>query len=78
MDWDFRAPGTNICVCYQVSNTQALEAWRAADAPSVELLGRLFHCGRHCAMCLPYFETLLGEWRQGQWPKEQACPGATG
>ncbi|MBE7492146.1 MAG: hypothetical protein HS108_10375 [Planctomycetes bacterium] len=78
MDWDFRRPGTTICVCYQVTNSQALEAWLSADEPSVALLGRLFHCGNHCALCVPYFETLLAQWRQGQWPTENPCPDASG
>lgn len=68
MNWDFRRQGARICVCYDVSNDQALAAWRAAENPSVDQLSRQFHCGRHCAMCIPYFETLLSEYKAGCWP----------
>ncbi|MBX3473833.1 MAG: (2Fe-2S)-binding protein [Planctomycetes bacterium] len=79
MDWDFRRLGVNICVCYQVTNAQALAAWQATDQPSVEQLGRLFHCGHHCAMCVPYFQSLLQEWKQGTWPPTgDACRNASG
>lgn len=69
MSWDFRKLGTNICVCYAVTNQQALEAWQASPEPGTELLARLFHCGNNCAMCVPYFETLLAEWKSGTWPR---------
>jgi bacterioferritin-associated ferredoxin len=69
MTWDFRQQDTRICVCYDVTNTQALEVWRAGST-SVGKLTQLFDCGKHCAMCIPYFETLLSEFTQGKWPVE--------
>jgi len=69
MTWDFRKPGTRICVCYDVSNSQALDVWRKADNPTVGSLTQLFDCGRNCAMCIPYFETLLSEYQAGSWPE---------
>jgi bacterioferritin-associated ferredoxin len=73
MSWDFRQPGTRICVCYDVTNSQALDVWRGGAA-TVGKLTQLFDCGRNCAMCIPYFETLLSEFQQGKWPA-QAEPG---
>jgi bacterioferritin-associated ferredoxin len=69
MSWDFRKPGTRICVCYNVTNDQALELWRASDNPTVGRLTQLFDCGRNCAMCIPYFEALLREYQNGTWPE---------
>jgi bacterioferritin-associated ferredoxin len=66
MSWDFRKPGTRVCVCYNVSNDQALALWRTT--PSVEALTQQHHCGQNCAMCIPYFRTLLDEFQRGEWP----------
>ena len=70
MSWDFRKPGTRVCVCYDVTNQQALDLWRQTDNPTVGRLTQLYDCGRNCAMCIPYFETLLQEYKQGKWPAE--------
>ncbi|MCB9893853.1 MAG: (2Fe-2S)-binding protein [Planctomycetes bacterium] len=72
MSWDFRKPGTRICVCYNATNDQALTAWRSSKAPSVDQLTKEFECGRNCAMCLPYFATLLNEYQKGTWPANPA------
>ncbi|MBK9975902.1 MAG: (2Fe-2S)-binding protein [Planctomycetes bacterium] len=71
MDWDYRKPGTRICVCFDVSNDDALEAWRIGDDPSVEQLTRLFHCGRRCSLCIPLLDTLLSEFKAGCWPAKE-------
>ncbi|MCA8911520.1 MAG: (2Fe-2S)-binding protein [Planctomycetes bacterium] len=71
MGWDFRKLGERICVCYDVSNQQALEAWQAGPA-SVGSLTQKFRCGSNCGMCIPYFHTLLREYQRGEWPAEDA------
>jgi bacterioferritin-associated ferredoxin len=71
MSWDFRELGTRICVCYDVTNEQALKVWRE-EAATVGKLTQLFDCGRNCAMCIPYFETLLTEFQAGTWPVDPA------
>ena len=72
MSWDFRKPGTRICVCYNTTNDQALAVWRGSKVPSVQQLTTQFECGRNCAMCLPYFASLLTEYQLGKWPQEEA------
>ncbi len=72
MSWDYRKPGTRICVCFGVSNTRALEVWHESDSPTVGRLTQLFGCGTHCAMCIPYFNDLLREYRNGSWPAQPA------
>lgn len=68
MSWDFRKIGTRICVCYNVTNDQALTSWRSEESPSVESLSKRFNCGQNCGMCIPYFRTLLKEFQRGAWP----------
>ena len=68
MNWDFRKRGTRICVCYDVDNDSALKVWEDSDQPSVAELNREFRCGNNCAMCIPYFQDLLAEYRAGEWP----------
>ncbi|MCB9932461.1 MAG: (2Fe-2S)-binding protein [Planctomycetes bacterium] len=72
MSWDFRQPGTRICVCYDVSNDDALKLWRESAQPSVDQLKDKHGCGNNCAMCIPYFRTLLREYQRGKWPKGEA------
>jgi bacterioferritin-associated ferredoxin len=64
--WDYRKPGTRICVCFDVTNTQALEVWRSE--PHVGALTTRFGCGTNCGMCIPYFDDLLAEWQRNEWP----------
>lgn len=64
--WDYRKVGTRICVCFDVSNTDALQTWE--QTPSVGELTRRFSCGNNCGMCIPYFAELLAEWQRGTWP----------
>jgi bacterioferritin-associated ferredoxin len=68
--WDYRKPDTRICVCFNVTNTQAAQVWQSEPRVS-ELTGR-YGCGTNCGMCIPYFEELLADWQQGKWPQ----PGA--
>jgi len=72
--WDYRKPGTRVCVCFDVTNTQALETWQAA--PHVGALTERFACGTNCGMCIPYFNELLSEWQRGCWPAPQTDDGA--
>lgn len=72
MGWDFRKPGTRICVCFDVSNARALELWETSDVPNVGQLTQLHGCGTNCGMCIPYFQTLLKEYQRGEWPAEKA------
>lgn len=76
MRWDFRQAGARICVCYNVTNQHALEAWRAAKSPSVEDLRSKFNCGQNCGMCIPYFRTLLSEYQKGKWPLDGSATAA--
>ncbi|MDC1142706.1 (2Fe-2S)-binding protein [Planctomycetota bacterium] len=66
MTWDFRKPDSRICVCFEVTNDQALEVWKVS--PEVAALRRVYDCGKRCAKCIPYFETLLKEYKAGTWP----------
>jgi NAD(P)H-nitrite reductase large subunit len=75
MGWDFRKLGERICVCYDVTNLQALETWRAGHA-NVGSLTQKFRCGGNCGMCIPYFHTLLAEYQCGEWPAGEAAQPA--
>jgi bacterioferritin-associated ferredoxin len=69
MGWDFRAPGTRVCVCFNVTNTDALALWQAGHAGLAELNRRLL-CGSNCGLCQPYFLDLWSEYTRGLWPRE--------
>jgi NAD(P)H-nitrite reductase large subunit len=71
--WDFRKVGTRICVCFDVTNTQALETWH--EQPNVGALTARYSCGTNCGMCIPYFNDLLAEWQQGKWPTQETQHG---
>ncbi|MHC4841951.1 MAG: (2Fe-2S)-binding protein [Planctomycetota bacterium] len=71
MTWNFRKPDTRICVCFHVTNDEARQVWEVT--PEVEALTRVHNCGKRCASCIPYFETLLKEYQSGEWPSDVNC-----
>ncbi len=50
---EYRTVGARICVCFDVSDSDALQTWQVT--PRVGELTRRFSCGDNCGMCLPYF-----------------------
>ncbi|MEE9311016.1 MAG: hypothetical protein V3V10_01265 [Planctomycetota bacterium] len=68
MTWDFRKLGTRVCVCFEVTNEQACEIWQYS--PEVSALRRNLNCGKKCGRCIPFFETLLEEYKSGTWPEK--------